>query len=70
DEVLLSHLINTMGIYVNEIPGIFNWRVSQGININTIVCHWVGCGGKDFIKQFGGFKPTLEQFQRSCKKVD
>lgn len=67
DEVLLSHLINTMGIYVNEIPGVFNWRVSQGININTIICHWIGGGGKVFIKQFDGFKPTLEQFQRSYR---
>ena len=62
DDPLLSYLINTMRIYVDEIPGIFNWRVSQGININAVICHWMGCGGKVFIKQFGGFKPALEQF--------
>lgn len=68
DEVLLSHLINAMKVPVVEIPGIFNWRVSQGININTIICHWVGGGGKIFIRQFGGFKPTLEEFQRSVTR--
>jgi hypothetical protein len=62
DEVLLSHLINTLRIPVEEIPGIFNWRVSQGININAVICHWVGGGGKSFIRQFGGFKPTLQRF--------
>jgi hypothetical protein len=65
DEVLLSHLINQMGVPVVEIPGIFNWRVSQGININAIICHWVGGGGKTFIQQYGGFKPTLERFQQA-----
>ncbi len=69
DEVLLSHFINTLRIPVEEIPGVFNWRVSQGININAIICHWVGGGGKTFIRQFGGFKPTLESFYRACQKT-
>jgi hypothetical protein len=64
DEVLLSHLINEMRIFVRELPGEFNWRVSQGINVNAAICHWVGGGGKVFIRQFGGFKPTLEQFRQ------
>ncbi len=62
DEVLLSHLINTMRVPVEEIPGVFNWRLSQGININAVICHWIGGGGKAFIRQFGGFKPLLQKF--------
>ena len=62
DEVLLSHLINTLRIPVIEIPEVFNWRVSQGINMNAVICHWIGGGGKTFIRQFGGFKPSLRLF--------
>lgn len=61
DEVLLSHLINSRRIPVEELPGVFNWRVSQGININAVICHWIGGGGKTFIRQFGGFKPCLNK---------
>lgn len=62
DEVLLSHLINHQQIWIEELPGIFNWRVSQGVNANAVICHWVGGGGKTFIRQFGGLKPTLDKF--------
>lgn len=66
DDHLLSYLINSSKIPVCELPPIFNWRVSQGININAVICHWIGQGGKDFIRQFGGFKPTLEKFSEKA----
>ena len=70
DEVLLSHLINTMRIPVEEIPGVFNWRVSQGINLNAVICHWIGPGGKIFIRDFGGLKPTLDKVYDVRRKKD
>lgn len=62
DEVLLSHLICEEKLEVFELPGKYNWRVSQGIDINAAIVHWLGCGGKEFIRQFGGFKPSLDAF--------
>lgn len=61
DEALLSHLINAEQILVQELPGVFNWRVSQGVNINAVICHWLGEGGKVFIRRFGGIKPSLDK---------
>ena len=62
DDFLLSDLINTLHIPVQEIPHVFNWRISQGINVNAVICHWLGVGGKTLIREFGGFKPILEKF--------
>ncbi len=62
DEVLLSHLIQQMQLDVFELPGIYNWRLSQGMNLNAVIVHWLGGGGKSFIRQFGGLKPSLREF--------
>ena len=64
DDVLLSHLINSTRIPVVEIPNIYNWRISQGINLDAVVWHWMRDGGKTFIQKYGGFKPALDQFQQ------
>ncbi|MBS0651510.1 MAG: hypothetical protein JSR93_10150 [Verrucomicrobia bacterium] len=66
DDILLSHLINSMRIPVIEIPDIYNWRISEGINLDAVIWHWMRDGGKTFIQKFGGFKPALDQF-RSAK---
>jgi hypothetical protein len=64
DDVLISHLINSLRIPVEEIPEIYNWRISQGINLNAVIWHWHRDGGKTFIRNFGGIKPALEQFNQ------
>lgn len=64
DDVLISHLINVLKIPVEEIPEIYNWRISQGINLNAVIWHWHRDGGKTFIRNFGGIKPALEQFMK------
>jgi len=64
DDVLISHLNNSMRIPVEEIPEIYNWRISQGINLNAVIWHWHRDGGKTFIRNFGGIKPALDQFKQ------
>lgn len=63
DDILLSYLINAMRIPVVQIPHIYNWRISQGINLDAVIWHWMRDGGKTFIQKFGGVKPTLDQFR-------
>jgi hypothetical protein len=65
DEVLLSHLIYEEKLEVFELPGRYNWRVSQGIDMNAAIVHWLGCGGKEYIRRFGGLKPSLDQCFRT-----
>jgi hypothetical protein len=66
DDVLLSHLINKGRVPVIEIPAIYNWRISQGINLDAVIWHWMRDGGKTFIQKYGGLKPTLDQFRKRC----
>ncbi len=54
DQELLSFLIHTKKIKVDELPPEYNWRMCKGININAQIIHWVGIWGKEIIKKFGG----------------
>ncbi len=65
DDPLLAHLINTLRIPVIEIPEIWNWRLSQGFNLNVNIVHWTGTGGKGYIREKGGIKPLFDQFYQS-----
>lgn len=64
DDALLSALIQEQQGYIAELPDIYNWRISRGININAIIHHWVGSAGKAYIENFGGIKPRLRAFLR------
>ncbi|MBM3193073.1 MAG: hypothetical protein FJZ59_02425 [Chlamydiae bacterium] len=54
DQNLLSFLIHSENIKIDELPEEYNWRMCQGININAQIIHWVGLWGKEIIKKFGG----------------
>jgi hypothetical protein len=54
DEELLSFLIHSKNIKVDELPPEYNWRMCKGLNINAQIIHWVGKWGKEIIKNFGG----------------
>ncbi|MBI3236108.1 MAG: hypothetical protein HYZ48_00085 [Chlamydiales bacterium] len=62
DDHVLSHLISRNRWEVDEIPEVWNWRVSYGMNLNVQIVHWMGDGGKEIIKQVGGMKPYLDRF--------
>lgn len=62
DEVLLSHLIYEEKLEVYELPGRYNWWLAEGIDVNAAIVHFRGEEGKEFIKRFGGVKPSLEKF--------
>lgn len=69
DDPLLSHLVYAHQIEVQELPEIYNWRMVQGINLSTVILHWVGSGGKAYIRKHGGLKPSLDSFFQSCKGI-
>jgi hypothetical protein len=60
DDFLLSALIYEKGHIMTELPDIYNWRIVNGINLNAVIMHWVG--KKNFIKEFRGIKPALQDF--------
>lgn len=68
DDPMLSHLISQEQHRVNEISEIWNWRMCYGFTLNAKIFHWVGSGGKGFIRERGGIKPALEAFYAACGK--
>ncbi len=62
DDPLLSHLISREQVEVCEISELWNWRMSYGFNASAYIYHWVGSGGKNFIRERGGIKPALDAF--------
>lgn len=69
DDPLLSHLISHEKYEVNEISEIWNWRMNYGFCMNAKIYHWVGSGGKGFIRERGGIKPALDSFFAACGKA-
>jgi hypothetical protein len=69
DDPLLSHLISKERYEVNEISEIWNWRMNYGFCMNAKIYHWVGSGGKGFIRERGGIKPALDSFFAACGKA-
>ena len=67
DDSLLSHLIYSHQLEVQELPEIYNWRMARGLNLNAVIVHWVGNGGKSYIRTHGGLKPSLDSFFHSIK---
>lgn len=62
DDLLLAHLIHEHRIDIVELPPEYNWRLARGFTLNAIVMHWVGAGGKAYIREKGGFKPVIDAF--------
>lgn len=67
DDFLLSQLIYEKRLQVVELPEIYNWRIVKGINLNTVIFHWVG--KKNYIKYHGGIKPSMNEFYKRCSEV-
>jgi hypothetical protein len=67
DDSLLSRLIHVHQLDVTELPEIYNWRMARGLNLNAVIVHWVGTGGKAYIRKHGGLKPSLDAFHHSWK---
>jgi hypothetical protein len=63
DQEILSDLINNQNAEIQELPDIYNWRMSQGLNINAVIVHWVGKWGKNYIKEYGGLNLQSTVFQ-------
>ncbi len=67
DDLLLSYLIHEHRLKVRELPEIYNWRMVRGLNLNAVILHWLGSGGKAYIRKHGGIKPSLDAFFHACK---
>lgn len=60
DDPLLSRLIYQHQLEVFELPERYNWRLVRGVNFSAVVVHWVGSGGKEYIRRYGGLAPDLQ----------
>lgn len=67
DDPLLAHLIYEEQLDVGELPEAYNWRLVRGLNLNAVILHWVGSGGKEYIRTHGGIKPALDAFYSGCR---
>ncbi len=65
DDVLLSTLIFERKYAVCELPEIYNWKFVWGLNINAVIYHWLFAKGKEFIKNQGGIKHLIKDFQKT-----
>lgn len=63
DQDILSRLIFQMNHPVSEIDPIYNWHMSQGMNLDARIIHWVCASGKDFIRTYGGISKELLGFR-------
>lgn len=63
DDPLLSALIYQHRSEIMELPEHYNWRLVRGLNFSAVVVHWVGSGGKEYIRRYGGIAPELSQLQ-------
>jgi hypothetical protein len=70
DDPLLSHLISREKYPVHEMSEVWNWRMSDGFCMNAKIYHWVGSGGKGFIRERGGIKSSLDSFYAACGKKE
>lgn len=61
DDPLLSSLIQE-GHPVHEFSPLWNWRMKDGLRWEAQIYHWVGEWGKEYIRQWGGIKPTYERW--------
>ncbi len=69
DDVLLSALIYEKKYPVLELPEIYNWFLTWGLNINAIIYHWCGPAGKAYIINQGGIKPALQALFRGGRRL-
>jgi hypothetical protein len=49
DQAAINFLIQEEEVEISELPAIYNWRVSFGVNIEAIILHWSGAWGKEII---------------------
>lgn len=62
DQNILSHLVHSQDYSVDELPEIYNWRVSQGLHFSARIIHWAGSWGKAFIKKHGGLAGFMSAY--------
>ncbi len=66
DDLILANLIHKHKWPVVELPPEYNWRLSRGFTLDAVVIHWMGSGGKAYIRAHGGLKGTIDTF-RNCR---
>ncbi len=49
DQPAINFLIRENEVEIAELPAIYNWRVSFGVNIEAVILHWTGAWGKEII---------------------
>lgn len=61
DQQVLSRLIHSKRIKVQELDPDDHWRLAYGIPWGASIVHWTGNWGKAFIRQYGGWQFFKQQ---------
>lgn len=64
DQHLLSRIIHLEPFTITELPPEYNWRMSQGMNFNALIIHWLGSWGKAYIRKHGGLSHELAKLTK------
>jgi hypothetical protein len=64
DQQVLSRLISEKQIQITQLDPRYNWRMSQGFNLDAQIIHWVGSWGKEYIRLHGGLGDDLAALPR------
>ena len=67
DDHLLSHLIAQENLSLQELSEVYNWKAVRGLNLNAVIVQWIGKEGKEYIRNHGGLKPSLDDFYQSSR---
>ncbi len=68
DQEILSHLICQDNPPMHELPSSYNWRMTDGLNLNAHIIHFAGAWGKTFIKKHGGLRSLLQTIENENKR--
>lgn len=64
DQHALSRILYQEKSPIETLHENYNWRMSQGFNLNAVIVHWVGSWGKEYIRRYGGISDALNGLPR------
>jgi hypothetical protein len=62
DQHVLSRIIYRENSPIHLLEEEYNWRMTEGLNLNASIIHWAGIWGKEYIRLYGGLLDELATF--------
>ncbi len=69
DQHVISKLIHTNQYPVETLHENYNWRMTQGLNINAVIIHWVGSWGKKYIRRYCGIAEEIAKMDFAMRQL-